>query len=205
MTQGPMPPGWYPNPSGPGTRYWDGTSWTHEYGPPEVPGSPSGPSKSAQPRASDSRPFLDQSWWTQSRVMVIGAAALVLIGMAGSAIAIGMSMSGMTGSGGNDAEADPGPPCPDEVVDMIFDVAASKGWRPDADYDTGCCEIIRQVAEHLPRHEGSSGPATEDQILASTEPNGSLRVTIESWTNGHPDALDAVVDCRDYLVAVGVD
>ncbi|WP_445161923.1 DUF2510 domain-containing protein [Mycobacterium sp. Dal123C01] len=23
------PPGWYPNPSGPGQRYWDGVTWTH--------------------------------------------------------------------------------------------------------------------------------------------------------------------------------
>ncbi|CQD07056.1 transmembrane protein [Mycobacterium lentiflavum] len=23
------PPGWYPNPGGPGQRYWDGVAWTH--------------------------------------------------------------------------------------------------------------------------------------------------------------------------------
>ncbi|WAC90683.1 DUF2510 domain-containing protein [Mycobacterium sp. Aquia_213] len=23
------PPGWYPNPGGPGQRYWDGVTWTH--------------------------------------------------------------------------------------------------------------------------------------------------------------------------------
>jgi uncharacterized iron-regulated membrane protein len=23
------PPGWYPNPGGPGQRYWDGAAWTH--------------------------------------------------------------------------------------------------------------------------------------------------------------------------------
>ena len=23
------PPGWYPNPSGPGQRYWDSVTWTH--------------------------------------------------------------------------------------------------------------------------------------------------------------------------------
>jgi hypothetical protein len=23
------PPGWYPNPGGPGQRYWDGATWTH--------------------------------------------------------------------------------------------------------------------------------------------------------------------------------
>lgn len=27
------PPGWYPNPQGPGQRYWDGTKWTDQYQP----------------------------------------------------------------------------------------------------------------------------------------------------------------------------
>lgn len=26
-----QPPGWYPNPQGPGKRYWDGTQWTGSY------------------------------------------------------------------------------------------------------------------------------------------------------------------------------
>jgi hypothetical protein len=26
-------PGWYPNPQGPGQRYWDGTDWTDRYQP----------------------------------------------------------------------------------------------------------------------------------------------------------------------------
>lgn len=31
--QGPQgtPPGWYPNPQGPGQRFWDGTKWTDSY------------------------------------------------------------------------------------------------------------------------------------------------------------------------------
>lgn len=30
--QGPQhPPGWYPNPQGPGQRYFDGTNWTDQY------------------------------------------------------------------------------------------------------------------------------------------------------------------------------
>lgn len=35
------PPGWYPNPEGPGQRYWDGAQWS-EYSPPvvEQPGEP---------------------------------------------------------------------------------------------------------------------------------------------------------------------
>lgn len=38
--QGPQqqPPGWYPNPQGPGQRYWDGGRWTDNYAPgPQVP------------------------------------------------------------------------------------------------------------------------------------------------------------------------
>lgn len=29
-----QPAGWYPNPAGPGTRYWDGTQWTDNFAPP---------------------------------------------------------------------------------------------------------------------------------------------------------------------------
>ena len=40
-TQGPPqqhPAGWYPNPEGPGNRYWDGGQWTDNYAPaPEKP------------------------------------------------------------------------------------------------------------------------------------------------------------------------
>ena len=30
----PTPPGWYPDPSGPGQRYWDGAGWTQWTNPP---------------------------------------------------------------------------------------------------------------------------------------------------------------------------
>jgi outer membrane protein assembly factor BamE (lipoprotein component of BamABCDE complex) len=30
-SQSPTPPGWYPNPQGPGKRYWDGIKWTDSY------------------------------------------------------------------------------------------------------------------------------------------------------------------------------
>ncbi len=28
-----MPAGWYPNPTGPGQRYWTGEDWTDQYAP----------------------------------------------------------------------------------------------------------------------------------------------------------------------------
>jgi Protein of unknown function (DUF2510) len=31
------PPGWYPDPSGPGHRYWDGAGWTSWTNPPSFP------------------------------------------------------------------------------------------------------------------------------------------------------------------------
>lgn len=32
--QAPTPAGWYPNPAGPGHRYWDGATWTQWTNPP---------------------------------------------------------------------------------------------------------------------------------------------------------------------------
>jgi hypothetical protein len=41
MHRPPPPPGWFPNPDGPGQRYWDGTSWTeHVSGRPPAPPQP---------------------------------------------------------------------------------------------------------------------------------------------------------------------
>ncbi|CCG01589.1 phospholipid scramblase-related protein [Blastococcus saxobsidens] len=45
MSQAPPPPGWYPDPAGsPGTRWWDGQSWTGH-----VQQAPAGPSLYDQP------------------------------------------------------------------------------------------------------------------------------------------------------------
>ncbi len=42
----PPPADWYPNPSGPGQRYWDGAEWTESYSPPTT----------EQPVAQDDEP-----------------------------------------------------------------------------------------------------------------------------------------------------
>jgi len=54
MTDAPTPtPGWYPDPDGPGQRYWDGGSWTESYSAPAPPPYPAyaHPAGLAQPVA----------------------------------------------------------------------------------------------------------------------------------------------------------
>lgn len=44
------PPGWYPNPEGPGERYWDGTHWTDQYQtPPEEQPAQAAPQQQQTP------------------------------------------------------------------------------------------------------------------------------------------------------------
>ncbi|MDN5790727.1 MAG: NINE protein [Micrococcales bacterium] len=38
-----IPPGWYPDPNGTGSRYWDGAAWTEQVGPALPVMSPMGP------------------------------------------------------------------------------------------------------------------------------------------------------------------
>ncbi len=38
--QGAPPAGWYPNPQGPGQRYWDGARWTDQYSQPQPAAQP---------------------------------------------------------------------------------------------------------------------------------------------------------------------
>jgi len=52
MTTPPQPPaGWYPNPQGPGQRYWDGTQWTEHLHPPAQPAQQAQPETAAQTAA----------------------------------------------------------------------------------------------------------------------------------------------------------
>jgi Protein of unknown function (DUF2510) len=53
-----MAPGWYPNPQGPGERYWDGTKWTDQYqgeAPTEQEPAPAAPEQQPVPAAPEQR------------------------------------------------------------------------------------------------------------------------------------------------------
>src|SRR3954471_1988379 len=80
----PAPPaaGWYPNPQGPGQRYWDGQQWTEHF-----QGAPLSPSNA--PSATTARPT---SFW-----LAIGGLAGMAIGAFGpwvTALGGAISVSG---------------------------------------------------------------------------------------------------------------
>jgi hypothetical protein len=60
-----QPPGWYPDPSGTGQRYWDGNAWTSQF----TPGSPPDPN----------RPPAVKKGLGTGRVIAIVAAGLILL------------------------------------------------------------------------------------------------------------------------------
>jgi drug/metabolite transporter (DMT)-like permease len=77
-------PGWYPNPAGPGQRYWDGTTWTDHV----QAASPMLPPPVVKPR-----PKLTAAYW-------LGVLALVgmVVGAVGPWITFeGLSVSGTSG------------------------------------------------------------------------------------------------------------
>jgi len=67
------PPGWYPNPEGPGQRYFDGNQWTDQYAAPTVPASQKKP-----------RTFLKVFLG-----VIVGGTVLLLVSIAGCAAIIG--------------------------------------------------------------------------------------------------------------------
>ena len=60
-----QPPGWYPDPSGTGHRYWDGNGWTDQY----TPGPPPDPN----------RPPAIQKGLGTGRIIAIVVAGLILL------------------------------------------------------------------------------------------------------------------------------
>lgn len=124
-------------------------------------------------------------------------------------------MTGMGGEGGEGGSDDAGPPFSRETFDVLYKTASFQGWSMRGDYDTGRCEVLKQIVEHMPVQDDYEGASrlTEEQAYAMTAPNGSLTVTINSWTAGDPvpaspgvreEALDAVGACPDYIVGTRI-
>jgi Protein of unknown function (DUF2510) len=67
-----QPPGWYPNPEGPGQRYWDGTSWTEQ-----VQGQPA---PQAPPPAQAGTPKKESN--LLRNCLIAAVAVLLLAGLA---------------------------------------------------------------------------------------------------------------------------
>ncbi len=82
--QGPQqPPGWYPNPQGPGQRYWDGAQWTDDARAPQPQPQPQ--PQQQQPPKSGGIPG-----WVKVLLglFVVGALAVV-VGVVGCAGVLG--------------------------------------------------------------------------------------------------------------------
>ncbi|WP_300342809.1 DUF2510 domain-containing protein [Nesterenkonia sp.] len=89
--------GWYPDPYGPGTRYWDGQRWTEQSSPPgqSVPNGQNGPQPQAEqpsnytpPHRAEASPYGESSGLDGAALGVVGVLALVLVLALGGLIAV---------------------------------------------------------------------------------------------------------------------
>jgi len=72
----PPPPGWYPDPTGPGLRWWDGYRWTEHAQaatPPAAPAAP--PLAPGAPLPSGVPEIHKQKWWHIPLLVVLGVAS----------------------------------------------------------------------------------------------------------------------------------
>lgn len=84
MTDTPqVPPGWYPDPNAPGSRYWDGTAWTEHTAP-----TGSAPAYAGSGYGLPARPQNANAFWITG--LVLGVLSLlicpILFGPAGIAL-----------------------------------------------------------------------------------------------------------------------
>lgn len=131
-------------------------------------------------------------------VSVAAAAALALIFVA---VLVGND-SDSGGVANGDGGSSPGSPFPTYLLLEFYEpVALAQGMQMDADADTGRCEVLRQVLVFTARGT-SPGVFNEEDINISAAPNGGFFRTVANWTDSNPEALQAVTDCRAYLVGV---
>jgi hypothetical protein len=86
------PPGWYPDPSGAGLRWWDGAVWTEQVG-----GPPPAPESEPPPGAAPAAPSAQVVGGGRGRRFRVGLAALAVALVVGGLVALIASGSGDDG------------------------------------------------------------------------------------------------------------
>jgi Protein of unknown function (DUF2510) len=74
----PPPPGWYPDPTGPGLRWWDGYRWTEHAQAATPPAAPTTAAMAPGMAPSPSLPEIpQQKWWHIPLLVVLGVGSTI--------------------------------------------------------------------------------------------------------------------------------
>lgn len=97
---------------------------------------------------------------------------------------------------------DPGSPFPADTQGRLASGLARAGASVEFDPDTGRCEVIYRVVQHIAARSDPppTGPILKENAEAAASANGSLFISVDGYTGGDPVALQAVQDCVPYLV-----
>lgn len=153
--------------------------------------------------ASQTSPRGGPSGEARKRLLVAGGVvALLAVGVGVGVAVSGGSDDDQPAAASQNSGPDAGVPFSPEVQAALAQAASIKGWTLEVGPDTGSCEVLKQVAEHLPVEEPVT--LTRANVEAAVGPSGSLFLTVSNWTGGNEEALVAVQSCVDYLVGTQV-